>query len=184
MFSACASLTSLDVSNFNTDNVVDMADMFSYCSNLTSLDLSNFNTEHVIRLSTMFYECSGLESVDLSSFNTTNVEDMSYMFYNCSSLNSLDLSSLNTSKVKYDADLNHGIKSMFSGCSALTTIYVGDGWNIENLTESADVFKDCTALVGGAGTHYDPNHTDTEYARIDGGPDNPGYFTKVAEPEA
>ena len=183
MFSGCSSLTSLDVSNFNTDNVVDMADMFSYCSNLTSLDLSNFNTEHVIRLSTMFYECSGLESVDLSSFNTTNVEDMGYMFYNCSKLNSLDLSSFNTSKVKYDADLNHGIKSMFSGCSALTTIYAGDGWTIENLTESTDVFKDCTALVGGKGTTYDANHTDYTYAHIDGGTDNPGYFTKVAEPE-
>ena len=35
----------------------------------------------------------------------------------------------------------------------------------------------CTRLVGGKGTAYDSNHTDAEYARIDGGLDNPGYFT-------
>jgi hypothetical protein len=27
------------------------------------------------------------------------------------------------------------------------------------------------------GTPYDANHTDKTYARIDGGPDAPGYFT-------
>ncbi len=27
------------------------------------------------------------------------------------------------------------------------------------------------------GTAYDEKHTDKTYARIDGGPDNPGYFT-------
>ena len=69
---------------------------------------------------------------------------------------------------------------MFKGCSALTTIMVGDGWTTANLTESADVFKDCTSLVGGAGTPYDGSHIDYTYARIDGGSDNPGYFTAKA----
>ena len=30
---------------------------------------------------------------------------------------------------------------------------------------------------GGAGTVHDENHIDKEYARIDGGTENPGYFT-------
>ena len=183
MFSGCSSLTSLDVSGFKTDEVTSMKWMFHGCSSLTSLDVSGFNTENVASMVGMFEGCSCLTSLDVSGFNTTNVTDIHRMFYGCSSLTSLDLSSFNISKVEYDADNDcYGIEYMFSGCSALTTIYVGEGWNIENLTESTDVFKDCTALVGGAGTPYDPNHTDTEYARIDD-PDNskPGYFTKAGK---
>ena len=33
------------------------------------------------------------------------------------------------------------------------------------------------ALIGGAGTKYDPNHIDGTYARIDGGSSKPGYLS-------
>ena len=179
MFSGCSSLTSLDVSGFNTENVTGMESMFFDCSSLTSLDVSGFNTEKVTEMDGMFYRCSSLTSLDVSGFNTSNVTDMGWMFYGCSSLTSLDLSSFNISKVEYDADNDcYGIEYMFSGCSALTTIYVGEGWNVENLTMSTNVFKDCTALVGGQGTKYDAEHTDYTYAHIDGGPLNPGYLTE------
>ena len=38
-------------------------------------------------------------------------------------------------------------------------------------------FTGCTSLVGGQGTAYDPAHTGADYAHIDGGTSNPGYFT-------
>ena len=44
MFFDCNSLTSLNLSNFNTQNVTDMNYMLSNCNSLTSLNLSNFNT--------------------------------------------------------------------------------------------------------------------------------------------
>ena len=40
------------------------------------------------------------------------------------------------------------------------------------------MFTNCTKLVGGQGTTYNANHVDKSYARIDGGPSNPGYFTE------
>ena len=43
----CSSLTSLNLSNFNTNNVTNMSYMFNKCSSLTSLNLSNFNTNNV-----------------------------------------------------------------------------------------------------------------------------------------
>ena len=184
MFFGCSGLTTLDVSNFNTSKVTNMGGMFHACSGLTSLDVSNFNTSSVTTMFNMFSDCSGLTSLDVSNFNTENVTNMYAMFSGCTGLTSLDLSSFNTSNVKYDANIyNYGIQSMFSGCSALTTIWVSDGWTTANLTESPDVFKDCAALVGGAGTHYDPDHTDYTYARIDGGPNSqmPGYFTHVGD---
>ena len=178
MFYNCSSLTSLDVSGFNTEKVTEMDGMFYRCSSLASLDVSGFNTSNVTDMGWMFYGCSSLTSLDLSGFNTSNVTDMGRMFDGCSSLTSLDLSSFNISKVEYDADNDcYGIEYMFSGCSALTTIYVGDGWTTENLTEGVNVFNNCTILVGDAGTTYDAEHTDYTYAHIDGGTSNPGYFT-------
>ena len=86
MFSGCSSLTNINLSNFNTQNVTNMSDMFFGCSSLTNLDLSSFNTPKVTNLNGMFYGCSSLKSLDLSNFNTQNVTNMEHMFYECSSL--------------------------------------------------------------------------------------------------
>ena len=68
-----ARLTSLDVSNFDTENVNDMSYMFSSCINLTSLDVSNFDTSKASNMSAMFSACKKLTSLDVSHFNTENV---------------------------------------------------------------------------------------------------------------
>ncbi len=68
--------------------------MFDGCESLTSLDLSSFNTAKVIHFGGpagmtdggMFYNCSSLKSLDLSNFNTAEVTDMSFMFWECLSL--------------------------------------------------------------------------------------------------
>ena len=60
MFYRCCSLTNIDLSNFNTQNVECMSDMFHGCSSLTNIDLSNFNTQKVTDMSDMFYGCSSL----------------------------------------------------------------------------------------------------------------------------
>ena len=172
MFHYCSGLTSLDLSSFNTANVTDMGSMFNYCDRLTSLDLSSFNTANVTNMSYMFYDCSGLTSLDLSSFNTANVTDMGFMFQNCSGLTSLDLSSFNTANVT-------NMYAMFSGCSGLTTIYAGSEWSTASVVDGPFLFSGCTSLVGGQGTVFDADHTDHEYARIDGQDGLPGYLSRV-----
>ena len=54
MFEGCSSLKELNLSNFNTNNVTNMAIMFSSCWSLNELDISNFNTNNVIDMSEMF----------------------------------------------------------------------------------------------------------------------------------
>ena len=71
---------------------------------------------------------------------------------------------------------------MFYNCSNLRTIYVGNGWSTAAVTHSANMFSNCTSLVGGQGTTYDANHIDKTYAHIDGGASNPGYFTAAGTP--
>ena len=41
-----------------------------------------------------------------------------------------------------------------------------------------NMFKNCTNLVGGAGTTYSDSMTGVGYAHVDGGPSNPGYLTR------
>ena len=115
MFRDCSSLTSLDLSNFNTSKVTNMNSMFNGCSSLTSLDLSSFDTSHVTSMGVIFNKCSSLTSLDLSSFDTSNVTNMNSMFYGCTSLTSLNLSSFDTSHV---TDMGW----MFSGCSSLISL--------------------------------------------------------------
>ena len=118
-FNSCYSLISIDLSNFDTSNVVDMSFLFQNCNSLTSLDLSSFNTSNVTNMNNMFGYCSWLTSLDLSSFDTSNVTDMHYMFFDCTSLTSLDLSNFDMTNVT-----NTGW--MFGNCTSLQTIYVKD----------------------------------------------------------
>ncbi len=75
MFAGCSLLTSINVSNFNINNVTNMSNMFSYCSSLTSINLSNFNTNNVTNMAAMFYKCSSLTSINLSNFNCDKIKD-------------------------------------------------------------------------------------------------------------
>ena len=61
--------------------------------------------------------------------------------------------------------------------TALKTIYVSENFDTSKVTDSTDMFKSSTKLVGGAGTTYDSSKTDKTYAHVDGGTSNPGYFT-------
>ena len=115
MFSNCNSLKSLDLSNFNTENIKDMHCMFYNCNSLRSLDLSNFNTQNVTNMFSLFFGCNSLISLNLTNFNTQNVYNMKTMFYNCYSLLSLDLSNFDTQNV-----IN--MESMFRNCFSLISL--------------------------------------------------------------
>ena len=87
LFSYCSSLTSLDVTHFNTAKVTNMNSMFDSCSSLTSLDVTYFNTANVTGMNNMFYSCSALTTIYASdNFVTDKVEYSYNMFYDCTSL--------------------------------------------------------------------------------------------------
>ena len=61
-----------------------MNEMFENCTSIKTLDLSSFNTENIVNMSRMFYSCTSLNSLDLSSFNVSNCLFHENMFYNIS----------------------------------------------------------------------------------------------------
>ena len=196
MFNGCEMLENLDVSNFNTANVTDMENMFWGCRKLETLDTGGFDTKNVTNMGWMFCACNSLKNVNVSKFNTENVTDMQGMFAECYSLESLDVSGFVTDKVtnmygmfgwtilrsldlsSFNTSNVENMADMFRWDEWLETIYVSDKWNTNSVENGAGMFHECIKLKGGNGTVYDADHTGVEYARIDGGADAPGYFTK------
>lgn len=102
--------------------------------------------------------------VTMSEFFNANGKDMHVEY--------LDLSAFNTLSLK-------DVESMFNGCYRLTTVYVGDGWDLSKVTDSANMFAGCNSLVGGQGTAFKPGYTNKTYAVADGGETAPGYLTHI-----
>lgn len=73
MFSECGSITSLDLSNFDTRNVTDMGAMFIHCSGLTSLDLSGWDTSNVTDMDSMFFDCLYLETIRMAGCSEATI---------------------------------------------------------------------------------------------------------------
>lgn len=188
MFMNCSSLETIDISTFSTaslekddkEETSGIKYMFYGCKKLKSITLYNPETPSVhftpnskiTSLSGIFSDCNALETIDLSYFDIgTNITDMSQMFYNCNTITTLDLSKFNTNNVT-------DMSAMFYHCNNLTTILVDQNiWKTNNGTNTSAMFSGCINLIGNNGTQYDDSQTSGDYAHIDEGQDNPGYFT-------
>ena len=164
--------------SFKTFQPETCSEWFYGFSKLTSIiNLNYLDTSMATSMSKMF---SGLSSqvtggiprisqLDVSNFNTAKVKDMSQMF-GYMSLTSIDLSSFDTRKVTT-------FVNMFVSNKSLKTIWASDYFVTTSADQTKSMFGSCGNLVGGAGTVFDANKATVTYARIDGGPGTPGYFT-------
>ena len=192
-------LESVNLSGLDLKKVKSMASMFKEDIKLTSVNFSDTSTRDVTTFSEMFRNCTGLENIDLSGLGGDSLSNVASMFNGCSNITNIDMSNFNFGEANLDTffsylsklktiDLSNANISkvtvmyrMFTGSSSLTTIYVSNTWNVDNVTASNAMFLDCTSLKGGGNpqTVYSVDHIDKEYARIDGGANSstPGYLT-------
>lgn len=138
MFRDCSHLPTLNFSDFDTSNVVDMDSMFVRCSNLITLDLSGFNTSKVTEMRSMFEHCTALLYLDLSQFDTSKVTDMNSMFYRCSNATFIDVANFDTSNV---IDMTN----MFAYCKSLIKLNLSK-FDTSNVTSSENIFYYCESL--------------------------------------
>ena len=153
--------------------------MFYYMTSLTSLNLSSFDTSNVTNMSGMFSYVYGLTNLDLSNFNTSNVTDMGYMFNEMNNLTILDLSNFNTSKVT-DMTSMFSLSDRNESGDKLEKIYVNNDFNTSELINYSNMFMNRRELRGGNGSCLtNPSTADKSWLRIDD-PTNgrPGYFTR------
>ena len=86
MFCGCKLLKELNISNFNTNNVIDMTSMFGGCISLKELAISNFNINNQCITDYMFNRCSDelIKKINLQNKNS-NIEGNNWLtnFCNC-----------------------------------------------------------------------------------------------------
>ena len=69
------------------------------------------------------------------------------------------------------------VARLFMNCNNLTTIYTSRDIDISWMTYTDDMFTGCYNLRGGKYSKFSEYGADKKYARPDGGPEEPGYFT-------
>lgn len=128
-----ASSTNIDIRNWNTGNVTNMAKMFAN-SNIIG-DLRNWNVTKVTNMSEMFFAA---KSFDLSNWNTGSVKDMSSMFEK-SQFNSYDFSNWNTQSVV-------NMSKMFSNINNINPLWNISNWNTSSVKNMSGMFENTITL--------------------------------------
>ena len=102
MFEGCTALTSVgDLSQWTGSNATSVSNMFKDDSSLKTLDLSNFNPNNVQYFSYMFQGCSGLTTITgINSWDTSSAIFMDYMFEGDKNLKSLTLNNANSGNLQ------------------------------------------------------------------------------------
>ncbi len=148
--------------NLDTSNSTRLDCFFEECSSLTALDLRAFETSACTDFSYMFSGCKALESINLTGWDTSKAKNMSFMFANCWVLPVLDISGFDTRSVT-------NMKRMFYKCEKLTSLYMGDNWSVEQVSESnsGEMFNCCYAIKGKKTYNEVPSPYNKQYATTD-----------------
>lgn len=109
-FTNLKSITNID--NLNTKNAEDMSRMFDGCTSLTTLDLTGWDTSKVTDMSNMFNGCTSLTTLNLRNWNTSELTNTIGMFKGCSNLTTLNITGWDTSNVTYTNDMFSGCTNL------------------------------------------------------------------------
>ena len=199
MFHNCHKLTTVgDLRKWKTTSLKNMDYMFSSCNALTSINAIWWDTSGVTSMMGTFTGCRSIETLDLRGWDTKKVTNMFSMF------NGFGKPGGNATLILGDWDLSKltYMGAMFAYTDRLKTIYAGSKFeetlgprytgNLLDYTDRSpwgdsskhNPFQNSSSIVGGKGTRYNSGHVDAEYARIDRGTSQPGYFTDLADAPA
>lgn len=107
LFALDSNLENIDVSTLDTSKVTDMSFMFSMMgstnNSLTTLNVSTWNLENVENITSIFQGDAALKSLDVSNWNTPNLKSSVSAFQDDSQLKELDVSNWD---VKNDNSFN------------------------------------------------------------------------------
>ena len=101
MFNRCKKLKKIiGIENLDVSKLEDANSMFYMCENLVELDLTNWNPKLLQKTRYMFDDCSNLKIIkNIENWQLPNIKDVSYMFYYCAKLD-VDLSNWDLTNIK------------------------------------------------------------------------------------
>ena len=74
----------VDISGWDTSNVIYMTEMFVECENIKKIiGIENLDVSKLRFANSMFYGCKNLVELDLTNWNPISLQDAWEVFYNC-----------------------------------------------------------------------------------------------------
>ena len=140
MFADLTELINIDLSEFNSNNIINMNCMFCNCTSLTYVNFGKFNASLVENMEKMFYNCEQLTSVNFDEiYNTSSLINMHMMFGNCKKLIFINMSSF------YNNNYING-SYLFYNCNELTYINFSE-YNVLHFNSMEYMFGYCNKLL-------------------------------------
>ncbi|QIL51055.1 BspA family leucine-rich repeat surface protein [Weissella coleopterorum] len=133
------SYESLDLSNFDSSQVVSFWGTFYHMRNLKSLDVSHLDTANGKHFDRMFSGMGNIKELDVSNFNTSNGVSFTYMFAMTPYISNLDVSNFDMANAKT-------VTSMFSYDASLKTVKTG-AWDLSHVNALNSMFRKDTSLT-------------------------------------
>ena len=141
MFCKLANVQSLDVAGFDTGKVENMGGMFTDCASLKSLSVGGWDVSKVKFMDNMFRGCSSLEELEGEQYwNPSNVENMGQMFDGCGSLKSVNVMNW------YPTSKLYNMGGMFRGCGSLTHLNFGEQFDTSGVKYMDNLFNGCSSM--------------------------------------
>lgn len=127
----------LNMTEFDTSTVNDMARMFNSCEKLAELNISTFDTSRVRSMSAMFCNCKSLATLSVTNFNTNSVISMQKMFSGCENLHDFyGVSNFNTNIVT-------NMQGMFQNCKTLD-VFISPNFDMVMVVDASYMFEGCS----------------------------------------
>lgn len=155
IFDGCARLTNIigieNIVPTKLSGSVSIQYLFRDCKSLTSIDLSAFDTTHVTQdsnsyywgttaFSSMFEGCESLQTLNISHFVIdTSIKAFQKTFYNCKSLTSLILPNMSGNKLEQMYQVFYNVGTNNTDC----TINIKDILPISNISDWRYCFYGC-----------------------------------------
>lgn len=139
MFRWFTKMETIDLSSFNTSEVITMNTMFYMMNSLKNINVSGFNTSKVTDMNSMFDQTGVIEELNLSNFDTSNVTDMKWMFFGLNKLKKLNLTNFDTSRVT-------NMYGMFDAMTDVSEIKFGTNFNTRNVTNMGRMFSRTSSI--------------------------------------
>ena len=119
----------IDISGWDTSNVIDMNFMFSQCKKLKKIiGIENLDVSKLEYANYMFYGGENLVELDLTNWNPKLLQKTRYMFYGCLNLKIIkNIENWQLPNIKE-------VKYMFSGCTKLDIDL--SNWDLTNIKDS------------------------------------------------
>ena len=136
------SIIDIDLSLFDTSEIISMKSMFANCYYLKNINLQNKNLSKVTIISEIFINCENLQNVSFNNIDASNIIYMESIFTNCKNLTNINFINVNFSSIE---SINNTFTNISYYNESKITINF-ENIDFSNLLNMEKTFYNCLSL--------------------------------------